>query len=161
MNRDEIKKALEAKGVDFDGRWTTDKLFELLQQSEPETSDSVSAEPEMGGKPQYTDEQIEDIGRAVSGVDEPTYEEMAEQVGLHKQLGGDTVTKNGIILPAQSMVHLLKSKYNYFAKDGLDEVAVYRVNQKGREEYIRTYSQSRHGENYAGLAKRFIEKNNR
>ena len=151
MDREEIKKELTGLGLDFDGRWTTDKLFALLQEHQ-------TVEPQA---PDYTQEQINNIAKEVGGENKLTTEELVEKVGLHKVFGGEVKTASGLVVPPQIMAGMGKSRFQYRLEVLSDKANVFRVNPRGREEFVRVYSVELHGSEWQSLAKMFVDKNNK
>lgn len=144
MTREEITKALNSNGIEYNKFWKTDKLEALLPKaSEPET-------------PKYTDEEISNIARSVSGKDVPPIEKTLE---LTTREGGEAVTKSGIVVPGSVLASYKPTKWAYRLDKSADSVRVYRATASGYNETVREYSRAVHGDGFLSLAESFARKN--
>lgn len=144
MNKEQLQAHLTGLNIPFDKRWGVEKLEKLLP---------ITTEQPFN----YTDEQIDEIAKEVSGQNTPTFDEMKKQVGLTKTFGGELQTQSGLIVPPEALAHLHKTVYNYQGEHTDTSVRVYKVDQRGNKEFIREYSLDIHGKDYAKLAKQFTD----
>jgi len=137
---------LDSLGIEYDKRWGIAKLEALIP------SEAV-IEP-----PTYTEEEIQKIAESVSKVNEKPVEVVLAEMTVNDM--GDVQTPSGVIVPGQVLANLRKSIWEYYFKESADACVVYKSHKNYKEE-IRTYSRSKHGDNYKALAQMFVDKNNK
>lgn len=140
MSKEELRAQLDAAGIEYDKRFGEKKLAALLPQV-----------------PEYSEEEIKNIERAVSKEDEKPLEVvLAEQTS---KIMGEVVTPSGIVVPAKVIAGLQKSIWHYEVSHGQDRSLVVRYHKKYSED-VRVYSRDIHGERFKELAEQFVRKNN-
>jgi|TARA_Y100000310_G_scaffold159223_1_gene158759 hypothetical protein len=161
MSKQDLKDELDRRGISYDGRWNEAKLAEML-----EVAKEIAVEPKMeikpeAKKPEYTEDQIANIMDEVSGKNKLTTDELYDTTGLHKEIGGELKTRSGIIVPQESAMKIGKSEYKYVCRCTPTACPIYKINARGREVFVREYTETGHGENYKELAHGFVAKRNR
>lgn len=141
MTKEEVKALLTEKGIEFDGRWTLDRLKSLLP---------VEA-------PKYTEEQIAAITEDLKTTKPQLLEDITNLARRDDE--GVMRTQSGIIVPDSVMMGVQRTEWEYFCKHFADYTIVARM-VYNREEDVRTYSLADHGEGYKDLAMQFCEKKN-
>ena len=105
-----------------------------------------------------TEEQLQHIADAVSGKNVPTTE---ETLSITSRVGGDAVTKSGIIIPGEVLAKMSPTNFHFMVQYSGSEARVVKVAPSGRTLPVRVYDLTTHGENYKQLAEQFCKKNNK
>ncbi len=109
-------------------------------------------------KKELSEEAVKAITDGLSGKATPTVE---ETLALTTRVGGNAVTKSGIVIPAKVIAGWAPTKFKYVISYSESAAVVHKVASNGREVYVRTYERSVHGDNFRALAEQFCAKNNR
>lgn len=143
MTKDEIKKELKERGIEFDGRWSEDKLKELLP-SEP--------------LPKYSEDEVKNILDSIDPKNVKPIEEVLKDA--HRHDDGVFRTNSGIIIPDSVLMSKRKTEWEYFTVCSEESTTVLKKMYNGRQEEVRTYSLSVHGDAFNKLADQFCAKMN-
>lgn len=104
-----------------------------------------------------SEEKIKDAIDDVQGVNKMTAEEIVEG-GTRTEDG--VQRPSGVLIPNQIISQMKKTQFKYVADCTTEACIVIKIDHRGKEEEVRTYSKDRHGEGFRDLAIMFVDKNN-
>lgn len=138
MNKEELWRELDEKGIEYDKRWKSERLIELLGK-EKEAIKAV--------------EELEDTFKK--------REEVADKV-VRKDDGTATFGNGILEIPQDVLSNLKPTQWHYYVSNETEEyIEISKISKAERIERVRDYSLSIHGEKFKELAKQFIGKFNK
>lgn len=145
MTKDEIISKLKEEGIAHDPSALKADLEALLPVEEPEGEDE-----EKSNDPPT--EEAEETTAAPEEID--------LGYGKPAESDGEVTTKSGIVVPPAALKGIEKTTWRYLIQDKGEAIDIYRVDPMLKEEFVRTYSLERHGEDFKQMAYQFVRKNN-
>ena len=148
MSKDELKQALEDKGVKVDGRWSEERLQKELDALAP------VAEPAVV----YTEAKIKQVEEELSGKNARPIEDLKNT--LTRNEDGKLQRASGLLIPDSVFTGKTQTDWAYTIRYHDYSCVVERMMYNGFKEFVREYSLAVHGDKYKTLAEQFIFKKN-